>query len=479
MAPLALLLSLILIAWLLVRDCRRRTSVSAAIWIPTLFLLIVGSRPVSLWLGGGVVRGTMGNDAERSPLDQVFYLSIIVGSWIIASSRRVNWHKLLTANTALIPLYLFFAISVLWSGDPVGSSKRLFKDFGMLFVISAILSEKDPLEAIRAVYVRCACVLFPLSVVFIRYFPTIARYYSIAGEEMLTGVTTQKNTLGEIILVFSLFLIWECLERRSAGGRRMSRQIPWDCLALLLMAAWLLYMSQSKTALICLLIGVGLVARKGWLASRMTSGIVLLAALSAPVLMFFEQRFSSTIAPLVEAVGRDTTFTGRTNIWEHITFTTVNAFVGAGYWNFWGGKGGLAISQAMGTTVPNAHCGYLDIFLDGGVIGLALLLCLLVASGRRLIASFHVNRYQQVQFAVLIVMILYNLTESTFFRLSPTWFTTLLVIIVFPSLKTRVRKSQASLAEDSDGIQLSTAHVPQYVNQWRHQRCPSPSRQSI
>ena len=464
MAPVALVFCLIFIAWLLARDCRRRPSVSVAIWIPTLFLLIVGSRPVSLWFGGSAGNGTMGNDAERSPLDQVFYLSIIVAAWIIAYLRRVNWNKLLTANAALIPLYLFFAISVLWSGDPVGSSKRLFKDFGMVFVISAILSEQNPLEAIRAVYVRCACVLFPLSVVFIRYFPTMARSYSIAGEEMLTGVTTQKNTLGEIILVFGLFLIWDYLERRSADRRPRSSKIQWDCLVLLIMAAWLLYMSQSKTALLCLIIGTALIVRRGWLASKLTSTLVLLAALFAPVVIFFKQQVGSVIASLVQAVGRDATFTGRTDIWDHITFTTVNTFVGAGYWNFWGGKGGLAISQAMGTTVPNAHCGYLDIFLDGGVVGLVLLSCLLVTSGRRLITHLDANHFQRVRFAVLIVMILYNLSESTFCRLSPTWFTTLLAIIVFPSLQTRLRHSHEPLADHNDDVQVSAGHVPEFVN---------------
>ena len=115
-----------------------------------------------------------GNGAEGNPLDQVFFFFILATSLLIAISRRVRWGNLFASNIPLIILYLFFAISVSWSGDPIGSTKRLFKDFGMLFVISVILAEKNPLEAVRAVYVRCACVLFPLSVVLTRYFPNIA-----------------------------------------------------------------------------------------------------------------------------------------------------------------------------------------------------------------------------------------------------------------------------------------------------------------
>src|SRR5437879_6276799 len=138
MAYIASFLCVIFIAWFLVRDLkRRRTLVSAAIWIPTILLLVLGSRSLSLWFGAGQFTD-MGNDAPRSVLDEGFYLSVLVASWLVASWRRVKWSKLFAANTVIMVLYLFFAVSVLWSGDPFGSSKRLCKDFGLLFVISVI-----------------------------------------------------------------------------------------------------------------------------------------------------------------------------------------------------------------------------------------------------------------------------------------------------------------------------------------------------
>lgn len=449
MAPIALFLCLVFIAGLLARDIKRRKSVNGwAIWIPTILLLIVGSRPVSVWIGAGTPSSSptgLSNDAERSPIEQVFYLSVLLGGLLVGYSRRVQWKRFFGANTALMVFYCYFAISLLWSDDPFGSTKRLVKDFGMLFVVAIILSEKDPLQAIRAVYVRCACVLFPLSVVLIRYFPSYARDYSRGGEPMYTGVTMQKNSLGEIVLVFSLFLLWDWLEVRRANAARGWGAIPWERIVLLLMGVWLLNMSQSKTALVCLLIGAALTMRSGWLASRRVSRIVLFAALCTPFLLFFYQQFSSFIAPVVEALGRDMTFTGRTDIWEHITATTVNPIIGAGYWNFWGGRGGMAIIQAMHTPVPNAHCGYLDIYLDGGVIGLFVLLCFLVACGRRLVKKVHVDRFQKIRFAILIVLIIYDLSESMFARLSPLWVTSLLMLVDFPALRARARNPRVIL----------------------------------
>ena len=181
MALAALFACLVFIIWLIVRDCRLRKSVSYAVWVPTCLLLILGSRPLSMWLAGGTLTpgtealGTMGNQEATSLADQLFQLSVLGASLLIAYSRRVRWRKLLAANKPLLFFYLFFALSVLWSGDPFGSAKRLTKDFGLIFVILVILTEKNPMEAIRAVYFRCAAVLFPLSVLFIKYFPAYAQ----------------------------------------------------------------------------------------------------------------------------------------------------------------------------------------------------------------------------------------------------------------------------------------------------------------
>lgn len=443
MPTFALCICLIFIAWLMARDVRHRHAISSAVWIPTILLVILGSRPVSLWVAGSKVYaestsiGGMGNDVSGSPLDLIFFMSVIGSSLFVAWSRGVKWSKLFSANSLIALFYLYFAISVCWSGDPGGSIKRVTKDFGLLFVISVIFSERDPLQAIRAVYVRCAIVLLPLSVVFIKYFPGYSRVYAINGDILITGVTTQKNSLGETALVLALFLVWDCIETRRPGVRLTWSRIPWDPAILLLMAAWLLHLSQSKTALICTIVGSFLITRSGWLVSKAINRTVLAVALSLPFLLFSSQEFSSIISPFVQALGRNMTFTGRANIWDHITIETVNPIIGSGYWNFWGGSGGHAIATSMNTSVPNAHCGYVDLYLDGGIIGLTLLFMLLVGSGDRMLKhlaeSHDSNRYQRVRFALLVTAIVYNLSESHFARMSPIWFTTLLVILEFPS----------------------------------------------
>src|SRR6185436_2674859 len=87
--------------------------------------------------------------------------------------------------------------------------KRWFKDISAIFVILVVLTEQYPLEATNAIFARCAFVWFPLSESFAKYFPNIGREYSKGGGALYSGVTAQKNSLGEIILIAGILLIAE------------------------------------------------------------------------------------------------------------------------------------------------------------------------------------------------------------------------------------------------------------------------------
>jgi O-antigen ligase len=421
--------------------------------VPVLTLLALASRTPALWLQAHPPITDLPNEAPGSLLDQTFFFLMIAGSLLVVSLRRVKWSKLLVANAAITLFYAYFLVSSLWSAYPSASFIRVVKDFGMMVVVVlVILSEKNPVAAVGAVYTRCACVLFPLSVVLIRFFPQ-GRMYAHSGEATYVGAALQKNSLGEMVMVFILFLLWDHLETRPAGAKWPWSGMRWDFIMLALAGLWLLYVSESVTSWVCLWLGVVLILGADRFARPATGRVMLLIAMSLPFLLFFTQYFNSAATPLLAALGRDATFTGRTYIWEHITSGTVNPLIGAGFNNFWGGAGAKAINDALQSHVPTAHDGYLDIYLDGGVIGLVLLFCLLFASGNRLLRRLRVNRFQAFRFAFLIVAIVSNLSESNIARSCPVWFTTLLVLVEFPSPKVKgVSRDQPE--EWSDGSRI-------------------------
>jgi O-antigen ligase len=424
--------------WMLKRELRRRPSLSAALWIPTFFVMILGSRPVSDWIERG---GTNGGGFGSSPWDAAFFAVVLGSSLVIATYRGVKWGKYLAANIPLMLIYAYFISSTIWSDDPMGSAKKIFKDFALLFVIGLIYSEKEPLQAMRAIFIRSACFLFPLSLVFDRWFPRFAREFSPNGTMQFSGVTGQKNTLGEMVFILCAVLLWDYFEmRESQVGKSFLSTVPWDQLILFLMGIFILVQSQSKTALVALFICIAFSIRIGWLLTAKVRTLAFLFVLSTPFLLFFTNEFGDMIQPIVAALGRDMTFTGRTNIWSHITWENVNPIIGCGYWIFWAGPKGRAISDSIDWKIPNAHCGYIDLYLDGGICALFVLFCVLVAYGFRLTKRSHANRFQLFRLGMFSAAIVYNLSESSFLRMGLLWFTTLLMIVDFPRMKQTIKK---------------------------------------
>lgn len=202
---IALIACMVFIIWLLRIESKENTVLSPALWVPTFWLLIMGSRPVGRWFNPTSV----GSDAAGSPYDRfVLTMLILLALWVL-SRRKINWSLLLKDNLWLILLYVYLGLSVLWSDFPFSSFKRWIKIFGAIPMALMILSEKQPLQALESVLRRCAYVLIPLSLVLIKYFPNYGVVYSRwEGTRMATGVTTHKNSLGVLCTLLAFFLIW-------------------------------------------------------------------------------------------------------------------------------------------------------------------------------------------------------------------------------------------------------------------------------
>ncbi len=84
---------------------------------------------------------------------------------------------------------------------------------------------------------------------------------------------------------------------------------------------------------------------------------------------------------LAEAVGEDPTLTDRTKIWAFLLSMHTNPLLGTGYESFWLGPRLQWFWQTAGLGALNeAHNGYLEVYLNLGIIGLFLLCGFLIAS---------------------------------------------------------------------------------------------------
>ncbi|MES2467151.1 MAG: O-antigen ligase family protein [Verrucomicrobiota bacterium] len=412
--------------WLLRRDSRRRNGISNALWIPTFWMAILMSRPLSMWLGFGGGTDTL----EGSPLDRLLHFFVIGHALVILNRRRINWSEIISGNWPVFLFYGFFLISVLWADPPFVSFKRWFKDLGMVFIALVILTERKPMEAIRSVFVRCAYVLIPLSVIFIRWFPEWGRFYSRHGGGEITGVTTQKNSLGITAMICGLIFLWDWLETRqvSVRSRRESRAERMILLTAMGMSVYLIDLSQSKTSLICFLVGAGLIAAsyvKSWAGAMRWAGIYVLLFVGS--FYALDSAFGLT-EKVLGMLGRDLTFTGRTEVWEAILALDTPSMLGTGFCNFWSNK--FYLSKLPYWVAHSAHNGYLEVYLDGGWMGVTILGVLLIATWSRIGAHLKTgDQYAMVRLAVFLCIAIGSFSESHFGRLGPLWFLFILIAL--------------------------------------------------
>ena len=391
--------------------------------------MFLGSHSLSFWLG---VRFG-GNDLEGNPLDLMVYTLMILASMAIVSRRGLALGRFISANKSIILYFLILGATILWAEYPFVTFKRWIKETGAIFVILIILTEDDPLEAIEAVFLRCAYVLLPLSVVFIKYVPSLGRVFTHDGIPQYVGVTQQKNSLGEIVLVFGSVILWSMLREYERQERKTLREFVWPALVLC-MGFWLLNISNSMTAMLCL--GVAAVILFGhklpFLKTRPRFALFLfLGALPLIILLKSSPEISD---PILRALGRNPTLTNRTKIWQAVREHPVDPLIGCGYMMFWDINKTIHIDESD-VSLKTVHNGYLETYVDGGFLGLAVLFFMLICLGVRAAKVYSGGSdYGKLLLAFFVVTLLYNLSESVYARRCPLWFSFLLICIGGSSL---------------------------------------------
>ena len=434
MKPLfASLICFLGIAYLLCIDRKRIDGVSNAVLIPLIWMFFAGSRFASQWLGSGPPADIY-NDG--SPLDRNVFLALIVaGVWVLAR-RKVDWHGLLVGNAWIWLLFLFAALSILWSDAPFLSFKRWIKGVGNLVMALIIVTERRPYEALGYVLRRLCFVLLPLSVLFVKYYPELGRQYHM-GLPMHSGVTLTKNALGQLCLIVGVYFSWELLYKPwRVTGRRLHPSVYLICVP---MIAWLLYMADSATSLACIVFALGMllllrlppVVRK----PRRIVGI----AIALAVLLVGLNEILDLEAFAIGLLGRREDLTSRTEMWELALSMRGSLLLGTGYETFWTGSRAEKLWGHLGVAgIQQVHNGYIELYLNLGAIGLALLLISVVTGLRKAVGGSTVQYpYLPLRVTFVLTALLYNYTEATFVPVNNMFVLLLIGIIEGGFLRTQ------------------------------------------
>lgn len=432
--------TLVFVLWIaglffLDRDPRERTS--KALWLPVVWTMIICSRSITQWLSLERAANFAERYTEGNPVEAAIYAALIAAGLLVLNFRTGKVREFFRSNQVLLFFVAYCALSVLWSVDPAVAFKRWFKGTGNLVMVLVILTDPNPTLAIKRLFSRVGFLLLPLSALLIFFFPSLGTMYD--PPEKVTyylGVTTQKNELGLLCMICGLGSLWAfagAYADRALRGR--SRHMLAHGIVLVL-ALSLIKLCDSMTSFSCLVIAgtlMLLVRRPGTAASPrnvhlLVGGAVALAVFAA---------FVDSSGVLLRLLGRNATLTGRTDIWKAVLSFHTNPLLGAGFESFWLGGRIERVAEILGYQgIAEAHNGYLETYINLGLIGLGLLLATLAVGYRRAVGAMRTHVHAgSLQVAFVTAGVIFGTSEAGFKSMSPMWFGILLAVIAVPGLQ--------------------------------------------
>jgi exopolysaccharide production protein ExoQ len=419
------------IAGLFYLDRDKSVRTSKALWLPILYLGVLGSKPVSVWLGI-TPPGAASTLVDGSPVDAAFFAILLIAGLCVVVHRGRQTVTFLGANGPILIYFLFCLFSIVWSDFPGVALKKSVKAIEDVMMILIVVTDKEPVTALRRLFSRIGFIFVPISLLLIKYYPYLGRAYDgWTGAQMNNGATLNKNTLGVMTFILTLGAVWRVLALLRSDEMLDRQRHLLAQGTLLALGIYLLTFANSATSTVCFAIGAGLMLTTSlrFMKRRPAAVHVLVLFLlvtSAAVMLL------GGSGSMFHALGRNSTLTGRTAIWTAVIPMTSNPLVGAGFESFWLNPD---VHQRLAELMPGlplneAHNGYIETYLNLGWVGLGLIGLIFVNGYFRAVKAF---RREPVLGSLLVAYILtemvYNITEAGFRMLHPMWIFFLLAVI--------------------------------------------------
>jgi len=422
------MLGLVFLVALAYRGRTRVEGVSSALWVSWIWVMLILSRSPVAWFAAARTDNLVSQYTESTPLEAALFATLIAAALYFLNRRATRVLYFLRSNAPLLCYLLYCALSLLWSDHPGAAARRIVKGFGGIAIVLLMLTEKNAAAAFERVLTRAAYILLPLSAILILFFPRLGTFYDVTAKiTYYVGVTTQKNELGQCSMICGISLLWAFLNAwHDRGDRHRIHRLVLNGVMYIL-AFVLILVCDSMTSFSCLAIASTVmlwIRRKGRTPSLhgVVAGMIALAAFAS---------FLDSSGTLLGLLGRNATLTGRTEIWRAVLAQHTNPFIGCGFESFWMSPRIESVWQMIGYTgIAEAHDGYLEIYINIGLVGIGLLAIMLGSGYRNAVMSYIANPpLGQLKIALFTAGLIYNLSEAGFRAMSPTW-----MVLVFATV---------------------------------------------
>jgi exopolysaccharide production protein ExoQ len=357
-----------------------------------------------LWFRGGAGNtalaarfGVLGSGAAATLDNTVVALLLFV----TISTLLFPWVKsvvgLFRRDIVFVALAVWPILSCLWSQLPMVSLE--WAPVAALEVVFAFYLYRrfSPVRQMQ-LFLLLGWICLLLSIFLCLFFPN----YGIDHTDTAApwqGMYPHKN----LCSMTTAFLLPAALYAPAPGLFSKILRVAYVCLSV-----FLIVMTQSATGKIVLVcFGAYVIATK--VSSRLPSkertialivGVTIALALVAVGVSASEQ--------ILLSLGKDSTLTGRTEIWRSIMPSIMkHPFLGYGYRAFWRGYEGESANTSFAThwAVPSAHNAFLEVWLGLGIVGVVLVVYSLLRAMRDAFVCFQGGKSPYLGWCASIVFL--------------------------------------------------------------------------
>ena len=326
---------------------------------------------------GALIAPVLAPDQAETPILRMIWLPVYA---VTAGLIAFRFEKIIKAWPAWLILFGMIGlayVSKYWSIDPEVTSRRVIA----MAINSAF-----------AVYVGCVfrgaplprmlmntCLIMAIgSLIMVFAVPRIG-VHQMDNAGLWRGLWYEKNQMGLVMVVGAVSSAAVlAADHLAQNGRK-----PWVPLLAFGLTTLLVMATQSKTSLLCWLLGVGMIGF-WWLLKQGGAAITIVAVWFGVVTSSLAGWFWNTdSAAILQALGKDPSLTGRTLIWEALMRRVAERpMTGYGFSAFWGVDSIPAREIRLETQwpVPSAHNGWIDLLVQLGWPGAVLVGAVMLVS---------------------------------------------------------------------------------------------------
>ncbi len=384
-----------------------------------------------------------GGPEGRDLFSQMLFLCVYVVTFVLVVTRWKKLVRVLTSDKLLLLLVSLALVSLFWSAAPGLTLQRGVALLGTT-LFGAYLATRYTLNQ----QLRLLAWGLGLAAIFSVIFALVLPYYGISSGAQTVGelptertarawrgVFSTNNVLGRLMVLGAVVFLLTVLQRKR-------QLLAWAGFGL---CSVLILLANSATALMILLTLLALLplyTALRWRRNFFVPMLIFTTLLGGSVASLI----ISNPEALLDVLGRDITLTGRTELWKaSLEMIWQRPFLGYGYNAFWlGWEGGSSyVWLITGYEMPHAHNGFLDLWLDLGLLGVSIFALWLVSNLVRGVGLIRASRGLEGTWPLLYLTFItfYNLTESAILsRNSIFWvlFVAIALSLRFPRSSTLV-----------------------------------------